>query len=107
MAAAAPSEEGASMLSKLGLSAQTLTPDLAKQLGIEAEKGVVITDVNEGSLASLAGLHKGDVIVEADRQSVSNVDELEQVLAKAKDKDNVLLLVKKQGGSLFVVLQMK
>jgi len=105
--AAAPSEEGATMLSKLGLSVQTLTPDLAKQLGVEAEKGVVITDVSEGSLASLAGLQKGDVIVEADHQAVASAGELEQVLAKAKDKDNVLLLVNRQGASVFVVLQMK
>lgn len=105
--AAAPSVEGADMLSKLGLNVQTLTPDLAKQLGVEAEKGVAITDVNEGSIASLAGLQKGDVIVEADHQSVASVDDLQQVLAKAKDNDNVLLLVKRQGESLFVVMQMK
>jgi len=105
--AAGPSPEGADVLTKLGLSVQTLTPDLAKQLGVEAEKGVVITDVSEGSLASLAGLQKGDVIVEADRQPVSSADELEQVLVKDKDKDNVLLLVKRQGASVFVVLQMK
>ena len=104
---AAPGTEGAGVLSKLGLGVQTLTPDLAKQLGVEAAKGVVITDVAEGSLASLAGLQKGDVIVEADRQPVANADALEQVLAKAKDKSNVLLLINRQGGSLFVVLQMK
>jgi serine protease Do len=105
--AAAPSQEGASLLSKLGLTVQTLTPDLAKQLGVETEKGVAITNVGEGSLAELAGLQKGDVIVEADRQPVATVDELEQALAKAKDKSQVLLRVARQGGSLFVVLQMK
>jgi serine protease Do len=106
-AAAEPSAEGADVLGKLGLSAQTLTPDLAKQLGVEAEKGVAITDVEEGSVAALAGLHKGDVIVEADHQSVDSEEELQRVLGKAKDRDSVLLLVKRQGGSLFVVMQMK
>ena len=47
------------------------------------------------------------MIVEADHQSVATVDELEQVLAKAKDKGQVLLRIKRQGGSLFVVLQMQ
>jgi serine protease Do len=106
-AAAAPSEEGANLLSKLGLTVQTLTPDLAKQLGVEVEKGVAITDVADGSLASLAGLQKGDVIVSADRQPVANVDELEGVLTKAKAKEQVLLRVARQGGSLYIVLQMK
>ena len=71
------------------------------------EKGVAITDVGEGSLASLAGLQKGDVIVEADRQPVAKVDDLEQALAKAKNQSQVLLRVARQGGSLFVVLQLK
>jgi len=103
-AAGTPSEEGATMLSKLGISAQTLTPDLAKQLGIEVEQGVVITDVQEGSTASLAGLQKGDVIVEADRQKVASVSDLENILAKAKD--TVLLLVNHKGVTVFVVLQL-
>ncbi len=105
--ASAPSEEGASELTKLGLTVQTFTPDLAKQLGVEVEKGVVITAVDEGGLASLAGLQKGDVVVNADHQPVATVDDLEQALAKAKDKSQVLLRVARQGGSLFVVLQLK
>ena len=105
--AAAPSEEGASLLSKLGLTVQTLTPDLAKQLGVQAEKGAVITEVTDGSLASLAGLQKGDVIVNADRQPITSAADLQQALAKAKDKEQVLLRVTRQGGSLYVVLQMK
>ena len=104
---AASPEAGASELSKLGLTVQTLTPDLAKQLGVKVEKGVAITDVGEGRLASLAGLQNGDVIVEANRQPVASVDDLEQALAKVKNEDRVLLRVTRPAGSLFVVLQMK
>jgi serine protease Do len=105
-AAALPSKEGQNELTKLGLTVQTLTPELAKQFNVETEHGVVITDVAAGSLASLANLQQGDVIQEADRQKVSSTDELEQVLAKAKDKDSILLLVNHQGTTVFVVLQM-
>jgi S1-C subfamily serine protease len=55
----------------------------------------------------MAGLQAGDMIAEADRQPVTNVRELEDVLTKAKNQDTVLLLVKRKGGSLFVVLQTK
>jgi serine protease Do len=105
-AGAAPSgsEE---QLAALGLKAKTLTPQLARQYGLENEKGVLITGVDGGSVASMAGLQAGDVIAEADRQPVTNIRELEAVLAKAKNKDRVLLLIKRQGGSLFVVLQTK
>ena len=102
MAAATPSEEGGA-LSKLGLAVQTLTPDLAKQFGVQGAEGAIITDVQEGSPASLAGLQPGDVIVEADRQKVASADDLQEALNKAKDKES-LLLIKRKGASLFVVL---
>jgi serine protease Do len=104
-AAATPSKEGESALAKLGLTVQTLTPDLASRFNVENQKGVVITDVQSGSLASLANLQQGDVILEANHQKVSSVAELEQILANAKDKDSVLLLVNHQGTTVFVVLQ--
>jgi serine protease Do len=101
-----PGEEGATVLGKLGLSVQTLTPDLARQFGLQATEGAIITDVQEGSPASLADLQPGDLIVEADRQKVANADQLQEALNKAKDKE-VLLLVKRKAQSLFVVLQVK
>ncbi|MGO8704694.1 MAG: Do family serine endopeptidase [Candidatus Brocadiia bacterium] len=106
MAEAAPSEEGG-VLSKLGMSVQTLTPDLAKQFGIRAAQGAVITDVEEGGAASLAGLQAGDLIVEADRRKVASAGDLQEALDSAKDKDTVLLLVKRKSSSLFVALKTK
>ena len=104
-AGAMESPGGLHTLQAFGLMVQTLTPDLARQLGIEADKGVAITQVEEGSLAALAGLQTGDVITEADHQKVANTLQLNQVLAKAGDR--VLLLIKRNGGSLFMVLQLK
>jgi S1-C subfamily serine protease len=74
---------------------------------LETEKGVLITGVDGGSRAAMAGLQAGDLIAEADRQPVASVDELQDVLTKAKNKETVLLLIKRKGGSLFVVLQTK
>jgi serine protease Do len=101
-----PPSEGQRELAKLGLTVQTLTPDLAQQLNIDTERGVVITDVEENSVGWFANLQQGDVILEADHQKVGSVDDLEQVLARAKDKDSLLLLVNRQGSIGFVVLKM-
>ena len=94
-------------LAALGLRVQTLTPQRARRYGLETEKGVLITGVDGGSRAAMAGLQAGDLIAEADRQPVASVDELQDVLTKAKNKETVLLLIKRKGGSLFVVLQTK
>jgi serine protease Do len=92
-------------LTRLGLAVQTLTADLAKQFGMEGNKGVLVTGIEDGSLAAISNLQAGDLIVEADRKPVSNVEELQAALNK--DKDQILLLIKRNGGNIFVVLRLK
>jgi serine protease Do len=48
--------------SRLGISVQTLTPDLADNLGYKGDRGVVIVSVVAGSAADDAGLQRGDLI---------------------------------------------
>ena len=90
---AAGAEQCATTLSKLGLGVQTLTSDLAKQLGTGVKSGALITNVVEGSLASVDGLRMGDVIVEADQQRVGSAADLEQILGRAVNKHEVLTML--------------
>lgn len=92
-------------LARLGLTVQTLTDDLARQYGVEEDKGVLITDIEEGSPAATANLQPGDLIVEADRTPVASVEALQSILDK--DKERLLLLVKRKSSSIFVVIQLK
>ena len=48
---------------RLGIAYQDVTPDLAELLGMPEAAGVVITRVEEGSVADTAGLVTGDVII--------------------------------------------
>jgi serine protease Do len=105
--ASAESSEGGNQLATLGLSVRTLTQQLAQQYGLENEKGVLVVGVQGGSVASMAGLQPGDLIVEADRQPVTTVGELRSVLKKSKESNEVLFLIKRKGRSLFVLLQTK
>jgi len=102
--AGATPQEGNDQLSALGLNARTLTSQLAQKYRLENEKGVLVIGVQEGSVASVAGLQAGDLIVEANRQPVTTVVELRSVLKKSTGSDRVLLLVKRKGGSLFLLL---
>jgi serine protease Do len=105
--AAAPKLSGkaADQLTKLGLSVQTLTPELAKQSGLQGERGVLISGVDPGSPAAMANLQTGDLIVEANRVPITNIGELQNALRKSPDQ--ILFLVKRNGASLFVVIQLK
>ncbi|MFY9675669.1 MAG: trypsin-like peptidase domain-containing protein [Terriglobales bacterium] len=53
--------------------AQTITPALAKGLGLARSWGVVIDDVTPGGPAEAAGLHIGDIIINADDRPISTL----------------------------------
>jgi serine protease Do len=102
-----PANAEPSRFDKLGIQAENLTPQLAEQLGVKAEHGVVITDVHSGSPADLAGLAEGMVITQADRKPVKTVDELRSVLGKQPLQQGVLLLVRSKEGARFVVIRVE
>jgi serine protease Do len=58
---------GASLAStyatKLGLTVTAITPELAAQLGLPVNRGVVVTRVTEGSAAEDADLRRGDIVL--------------------------------------------
>jgi len=87
----------------LGLDLQTLTPDLAQELGVEGE-GVVVTDVESGSAAQLKGIQKGDVIREVNRQAVTRVEDVAGALATRKPGDKVLLRITRDNAARYVVV---
>jgi len=91
--------------SKLGLSLQELTPELAKQLGIKGDKGLVITGVEGGSPAAEAGLRRGDVILEVAQKPVTGVSQFTDAAAKLKPGDGLLLLVQRGDSPLYVVIK--
>jgi serine protease Do len=91
----------------LGITVQNLTPDIAKGLGLKKETGVVVTRVEPGSPADNAGIQQGDVIQEVNRKPVKDVDDFVQKVEKAKDQDNVLLLLQRGQNSLFAAVTPK
>jgi serine protease Do len=66
--------------------------------------GVVVAHVQAGSPAEQAGLQRGDVIQEINRQVITGVKDYEAEVAKIKKDENAVLLVNRQGNSLFIVI---
>jgi serine protease Do len=84
-----------------GIAVDTLTPEVARELRLSPRtKGVVVTDVDPGSKAAEAGLRRGDVIQEVNRRPVQNRQQFEAAVRSAGD--NALLLVNRQGNTLFL-----
>jgi serine protease Do len=91
---------------KLGLSLQSLEPEIAARLGYdEAEKGVLVTGVEGGSKADKAGVQQGDLVKEINRKPVTGMDDFRKQLNQVKKGDPIMLLLKR-GQSGFIVAKM-
>ena len=100
-AAGVPSE-GPGAAPKLGISVQPVTPEIARELGVsERTSGLAVTSVESGSAAEEAGLRTGDVILEANRKTVTTVAEFQQAV-RGSGTEPVLLLVNRGGNRIFV-----
>lgn len=90
---------------ELGLGLHDVTPELQRQLGLEAAKGVVITAVAPGSIAAAAGLQPGDVLEQVGDAEVRSATAAAKLLRDADVGKGVRLRVSRNGMGRFVVLR--
>jgi len=88
-----------------GLRVVPVTPDIAKQLALPRPEGVVVEAVEPGSVAQDAGLRKGDVIFEVNRQRIKDEKDYRKEMEKVKPDQGVLLLIHRGGSTFFVTLK--
>jgi serine protease Do len=89
----------------LGLTVQTLTPEIAENLGVDETSGVVVTSVEADSPADDAGLRRGDIILEVNRHAVEDVDAYMAHLHDAEKGKNLLFLVRRGDNTIFLALK--
>ncbi len=81
----------------LGVSVQDLTPDLAKQSGVQDQKGAYIAEVVKGGPAEKAGLRKGDVVVAFNGKQVSDGSSLRNEAANAAIGSDARMTIIREG----------
>ena len=89
---------------ELGLTVQTLTPELAEQFDAKAGEGVVVTAVTPGSIAAQAGVEPGTIILQVNRKAVTSAAEFKQAVDASSGDKRVLLLVRKGQMQRYVAL---
>ncbi|MFZ5863996.1 MAG: DegQ family serine endoprotease [Nitrospirota bacterium] len=100
-----PSEEDGGEGVLAGIGVHDLSPELAKRFGLsEDEEGVVVTRVEPGSVAEEAGVQRGDLILEVNRQVVRHAREFAAMAREIGKDESILLLVNRQGQALFLTL---
>lgn len=85
----------------LGLTVEELPPQIRAQGVI----GVLVTEVEDGSIAGEAGLQAGDVIVAVNQKRITNLSGYTIAIKEAAKKGSVALLVRRGEASIYFALR--
>lgn len=91
----------------IGIEAQQLSNDTLKQFGYSGPTGVIISNVSPGSPADNAGLTKGDLILEINKNKIDNIKDYQDILKNVKAGDTILFLIKRGSGQFLVALEIE
>jgi serine protease Do len=96
---------GTAELDDIGLSVSGVTAEAEERYGYKPGQGVLVTDVEAGSLAARAGLEAGMLILQAAGKDVTGVAELKQAVKDADLARGLPLLVRAADRQMFVLLK--
>lgn len=105
-----PSATATATIDPIGVKVSALSPELKSQFNLgDGARGVVITEVADGSPAAAENIRPGDLIVEVGQEEVGSPPEVTAKVSQAQQegKKSVLLLVDRQGDLRFVALRLK
>jgi serine protease Do len=101
----ASAQNSAHPAAKWGLAVQTLTPQIAQQLGIQRDQGVVISGVLPDSAAADAGLQTGDVILRLNHEKLTSASQFVQIAKNLQSRrSSALFLVERGNRTLYTVI---
>lgn len=86
-------EKGRVVRAWLGVYIKDVDPDVAKELGLSAPGGALISQVQEKSPAERAGLKPLDVILKVDDKKVANANQLRNYISSSEVGKKVRLLI--------------
>ena len=103
-------EDGGDSATPIGilssLDVRDLNEELTSRYGLKSgERGVVIVRVKAGSTAEEMGVREGDIVLEVNRQAVTSVKIFERIANKLPKDQAVLLLLKRQGRTIYLTLR--
>ena len=86
-------QPGEAVPSEFGLHVEDLTPERGHRVGIEGQKGVIVSEVEPASFAEDLLFARGDVITEINRQTINSVTDYRAAVSKLKPGDDVVFKV--------------
>ena len=89
-----------------GMTVANITPEIGRRFQLErTQKGVIVTEIDPGSSAEVAGIQVGDVVEEVNRKKVDSVEDFTKAMSEAKEKETLLLLARRGNATSFFALR--
>ena len=89
----------------LGMTVQNINADLAKRFEVEVEKGVIVTAIENDSVAAEKGISPGDIVTRINSASVDSVATFKAALEGEDLKKGVIVHLTSEGSQRFEVLK--
>ena len=86
-------QPGEAVPTEFGLHVEEPTPERGHRVGIEGQKGVIVSEVEPASFAEDLLFTRGDVITEINRQPINSVADYRAAVSKLKPGDDVVFKV--------------
>ncbi len=98
--------EGEQTQTDIGLMLRELTPEEERRFGV---KGLLVVGVAPNSLAMQSGILPGDIILQVGNRPVFSVKDFQQSIEALRQggKSNALLLIRRRGSNIFLVLKLR
>lgn len=96
------SDESEATMEAIGIGFQTLTPQIARQIGVPGNaRGLVINQVDPSSNAARQGIRRGDVILSINRTATLQPSDAVRIISSAQRANrNSVLLLRQRGNSI-------
>jgi serine protease Do len=106
LAAARPGGRSAASAELLGMQVRDVTPEIARQLGVEGNQaGVVVTAVDPGGLAARAGIRPGDLLLAIGSSRIQSATDFRDAVENIDLDAGIRLQVERDGARRFVFLR--
>jgi serine protease Do len=101
-----PNEPDVQASEGFGLTLSQITPDVARKLRLPPDtEGVLVSGIEPGSPASRAGIQRGDIVLQVNRQDVSTPSEASRLLNEVQSGSTAFFLILRNGQETFFTVR--
>ena len=91
----------------LGISYGDVTDQIASVFHLPVNEGVIVAGVVKGGPSALAGIQKGDIIVEVNGQSISDGGDLQRILQSKNVGDTLKVTILRDGNKRLLNVELQ